>query len=70
MDVILNLMKSRLVSAYTDGFSDSYCNRGGSGTFFAYTTGSTAKNNESRGSPVGRASDLRPEGSDSRLAAD
>ena len=53
MDVILILMKSRQVTVYTDGFSDSDCNTGGSGISFTYTTGSTAKNNESRVSPVG-----------------
>ena len=43
MDTILILMKSHLVTAYTNGSSDSECNRGVSGVFLTYPNGSTSK---------------------------
>ena len=43
MDTILNLTKPCLATAYTNGSSDSYCNREGSGVFHTYPNCSDSK---------------------------
>ena len=42
-EMIFNLTKPRLVTAFTDGSSDTDCNRGGSSVIPTYPTGSTLK---------------------------
>ncbi|GFT55053.1 RNase H domain-containing protein [Trichonephila clavipes] len=49
MDTIIGLMRPRLVTAYTDGSSDSEGNRGGSGVFLKYPDNTTSKHKVSAG---------------------
>ncbi|GFU80273.1 RNase H domain-containing protein [Trichonephila clavipes] len=43
MVTIIGVMRPRLVTAYNDGFSDSECNRGGSGVFLKYPDNTASK---------------------------
>ena len=43
LETIAHFAKPHLVTAFTDGSSDSYCDRGGSGIYISYPDGSTSR---------------------------